>query len=789
MTAPLRALAAALLAVALSLGVVPGPLAAPQVQAQSAVADPAAWETVAAAAEQAVASDATPDAVLERLRGQIADWRAAHLSAQNANSARIATLRQQIDALGPAPAEGQTEAPEIAQRRTELTDQLARLQAPGLAAEEAYRRADGLIREIDRVLRERQADQLLRLWPSPVNPANWPAGLAALTDAGARLWSETGSRWRLTEARRTLWGNLPLIGLLMLGGLGLIWRGRPTIEGWSQRLSEQASARGRRVWAFLASLGTIVVPVLGTVAFSQALLLTGLLGIDGTQLARRLPGIGFLVFTALWVGGRVFPRGLGDGGPLNLTPERRAEGRLHAASLGLLLGLEALANVVLRPERVSDAALATVSFPVIVLAGLLLLRLGQLLRRAGVDAADEGAGLGPQLLRMVGRAAEAVGLIGPVLAAVGYVAAAEALVYPAIMSLGLMGLLTVLQRLVGDIWGLLSGRGDEGGEALVPTLIGLALVLAALPVMALIWGARVEDLTEVWARFREGFQIGETRVSPMALLFLAATFAAGYGITRLVQGTLRATVLPRTRLDPGGQNAVVVGVGWLGIAISALVAVNAAGIDLSGLAFIAGALSLGLGFGLQNIVSNFVSGVILLIERPVSEGDWIEVGGAQGIVKSISVRSTRIQTFDRTDVIVPNADLISGQVTNWTRFNLSGRLIVPVGVAYGSDTRKVERVLREVAEAQPLAVLNPPPLVVFAGFGADALNFEIRLILRDVNFSLSVRTEINHQIAERFAAEGIEMPFAQRDLWLRNAEEVARAFRSARRATPEEPPA
>ncbi|MBD3766094.1 MAG: mechanosensitive ion channel family protein, partial [Rhodobacterales bacterium] len=432
--------------------------------------------------------------------------------------------------------------------------------------------------------------------------------------------------------------------------------------------------------------------------------------------------------------------------------------------------------------------LATVSFPVIVLAGLLLLRLGQLLQRAGADA-GEGAGLGPQLLRIVGRAAEAVGLIGPVLAAVGYVAAAEALVFPTIMSLGLLGLLTVLQRLVGDIWGLLAGSGDEGGEALVPILIGLALVLAAVPVMALIWGARVDDLTEVWTRFREGFQIGETRVSPSALLFLAAIFAAGYAVTRLVQGTLRATVLPRTRLDPGGQNAVVVGVGWLGIAISALVAVNAAGIDLSGLAFIAGALSLGLGFGLQNIVSNFVSGVILLIERPVSEGDWIEVGGAQGIVKSISVRSTRIQTFDRTDVIVPNADLISGQVTNWTRFNLSGRLIVPVGVAYGSDTRKVERVLREVAEAQPLAVLNPPPLVVFAGFGADALNFEILLILRDVNFSLSVRTEINHQIAERFAAEGIEMPFAQRDLWLRNAEEVARAFRSTRPEPPEEPAA
>jgi potassium efflux system protein len=737
--------------------------------------DYANWERLANRAEDAIAANVATDA-LEVLRGQLVDWRAAFLVSQNTNSTRIATLRDQISALGPVPEEGKTEAPEIATRRQELADQLIRLQAPGIAAEEAYRRADGLIGEIDRSLRDRQADQLLQLWPAPINPANWPAGVGALRDVVVTLWSDTLGRWQTAGTRMRLFDNLPLIALATVVGLGLIWRGRVILPRLAARVRAPRTTRGRRVLDFLLSLGGIALPTLGLLALSVALSQSGMGGQFDLSV---LPLFGFTVFTAKWLGAQVFPVTASDDTTLHLPAERRAEGRLLTQTLGWLLALRTALDAMTLRLDISEQALAVLNFPLQVATAILLFRAGQLLRLhlAAAGAADDGTGNADRALGLMGRGAMAVGIIGPALGALGYIAAANALLYPATLTLGLVALLFLLQRLVADLYGLITQTDAADQEGLVPILIGFGMTLASLPVFALIWGARTADITELWQRFLEGFQLGERRVSPTDFMIFAIIFAAGYTLTRLFQGALRGTVLPRTSLDQGGQNAIVSGLGYVGIFLSGLVAINSAGIDLSGLAIVAGALSVGIGFGLQNIVSNFVSGIILLIERPVSEGDWIEVGGVQGTVKSISVRSTRIQTFDRTDVIVPNSDLVSGQVTNWTRFNLSGRLIVPISVAYGSDTRKVERVLREIAEAQPLAVLNPPPVIAFMGFGADAMNFEVRVILRDVNFSLSVRSDINHAIVQRFGEEGIEIPFAQTEVSLRNVDAIARALR------------
>ncbi len=741
--------------------------------------DYAAWNDVALRAEEMTADDAaTPDQI-EAIRVEVFDWRERLLAAQNTNATRIETVRTQLEALGAVPADGVEEAPEIAARRTELNNQLTLLQAPGLAAQEAYRRADGQIAEIDRALREREAEELLKLWPMPINPANWPAALGALRDMAVTLYDETRRAVRWPSNRVTLGNNMPLILLYLALALGLLWRGRGLIDRLVARLQSVGPKRAHRLWETLASLGQIVVPIAGVVALTEALQLSGMIGVLGRDLVAALPAMGIALFVAIWLGGRLFPHAERADAILALAPERRAEGRVLSGSFGILLAVEIALRICMNRLGSDEAAVSVLSFPVLVIAGLLLMRMGRLLRKQGRDAGRDPAAPSyrDRVLGLVGKAAIVIGLVGMVLGAVGYVSAASALIYPAIMSLALVGGLFLLQQLVSDGYAAVAGGDEASQQSLVPVLFGFGLTLAMIPVLALIWGARVSDITEMWTRFREGFQLGETVISPTDFIVFAVIFAIGYSLTRLFQGALRTSILPKTKMDRGGQTALVSGIGYVGIFLAALAAINAAGIDLSGLAIVAGALSVGIGFGLQNIVSNFISGIILLIERPVSEGDWIEVGAVQGRVRAISVRSTRIETFDRNDVIVPNADLITGQVTNWTRFNLAGRLIVPVGVSFGSDTRKVERVLREIAEAQPLAVLNPPPLIVLIGFGADSINFEIRVILRDVNFSLNVRSEINHQIVERFAAEDIEIPFAQQEVTLRNAAELGEALR------------
>ncbi|MFV0334427.1 MAG: DUF3772 domain-containing protein [Tropicimonas sp.] len=746
-------------------------------------ADYAEWEKLASRTEKALEDNKATDMAFESLRRELSGWRTRFLNAQASNGDQIKMLQTQIDTLGPPPAEGQVESEEIATRRKELQEQLGARQAPVRKAEEAYARAEGLISRIDALIRARQKDKFLQRGPSPVMPATLDVALQDSHSILRTLIKEAGSAAPVKGDEAELRKNLPEMVVLLGLALLLLLRGRTWFKWLVDWVMRQGSGDNRSlVAAMIVSLGQIIVPMIGLVLLVTALITSTMFGSHGEGLLYALPAMGAAFFATRWLGAQIFPRHDNWPTPLVLSSRERLRGRFYASSLGFLFAAAILVQSIAEQFTLQVGTENVFVFPVIVLSALGLAGLARLLMAHNTtedgrpsakllsdDVTDERS-LFDRAIQLTGRVCLVFAALAPVAGLLGYMQAAAFMALSPTLTLAIFALVSFLQRLMMGILRLIFGSRRDPNEGLLPVLIDSLFMLASLPFIALVWGARRADLEELWNSIMAGVLIGDMRISPAVLFSLGIAFGIGMLITRVVQTAMRVSILPRTRIDIGGQKAMISGLGYVGVFLSIVAAVSVAGLDLSNLAIVAGALSVGVGFGLQNVVSNFVSGLILLIEQPVAEGDWVEAGGVMGTVRKISVRATTIETFDRNSVIVPNSDLVSNQVTNWTRGNLAGRLILPIGVAYGSDTRKVSAILQEIAEAHPLVIVNPPPMIAFQGFGASSLDFEMRVILRDINFGLATRTELNHQIAERFAAEGVEIPFPQQDLWLRNPE-------------------
>jgi len=292
--------------------------------------------------------------------------------------------------------------------------------------------------------------------------------------------------------------------------------------------------------------------------------------------------------------------------------------------------------------------------------------------------------------------------------------------------------------------------------------------------MLKIWGLPDQDMLQIKTYVVEGFDIGPMRIVPSKIVLALLVFAVLLSLLGWIQRQLQKSWLNRSRMDRGSKESLIKLTGYIGIVLAFLVGVSVAGFQLTNLALIAGALSVGIGFGLQNVVNNFVSGIVLLFERPIKTGDWITVGLTQGYVKKINLRSTVIQTFERADVIVPNSEIIGGQVTNMMLKDTVGRVKVPIGVAYGTDPRQVEKILLDIALEHPMVISRSPtvsaPWVAFREFGDSALLFELRCFITDIDYYTRVLSEINFSIAEAFEKAGIVVPFPQRDIHLISGE-------------------
>ncbi|MCA8884748.1 MAG: DUF3772 domain-containing protein, partial [Rhodobacteraceae bacterium] len=619
------------------------------------------WDEMAQRVQRVLEYDRANDTSLERLRKEVADYRDQFLTAQNANSDRLTRVQRQLDALGPAPAEGESEDPEVATRRKQLNDELAALRRPVLRATEAFVEADGFIAEIDRLVRERQARQVLKRYPSPINPLNWAPPLEEVNTALQAVPSEVISTLQDDDARSQVMQNLPTVLFLLIGGGFLLFRSRIWIDRLMGSIDQLGGRALSRVLKFLVVLAQFLLPWLGLLLLLAALQLTGLFGETGQSLVLSLATFGFVMIAGTWLIRQLYPRAAPEKTPLRLPARLVKKARVPAQVMVLTIAIAEGLDLFGQRQNFDARSTAYLSVFLSVVTALALYRTAHLFRRrpSDMDKDMPERGFVDSVLQVLSGGAMMIAVAGPVAGALGYVMLSKQLVFSAAISFFLFGFMALAQREIGEFYALFRRRDAAGGdqqEGLFPTLAGAVLIVASLPILALIWGARITDLTEVWTKFREGFVVGDVKISPSEFLTFAIVFALGYGITRLLQGALSTTVLPKTRLDQGARTALVSGIGYVGVFAAAVMAVTTAGIDLSAFAIFASALAVGIGFGLQTIVSNFVSGIILLIERPVSEGDWVQVGSVHGTVDRISVRSTVIQAFDRSKVIVPNAD-------------------------------------------------------------------------------------------------------------------------------------
>ncbi|MEZ5871241.1 MAG: DUF3772 domain-containing protein [Nitratireductor sp.] len=387
----------------------------------------------------------------------------------------------------------------------------------------------------------------------------------------------------------------------------------------------------------------------------------------------------------------------------------------------------------------------------------------------------------------------------------GYIALSEFIAYQIIAAILVLTLAWLVLRVFDEVRDNLASHdsdllqrvsatiGMQPKSVQQMTILGfgflrLAVVLVAAFSLLLPWGIQTQDWFALINRAFFGFQLGGLTVSISAILMALTLFTIGVLFTRTVQNWVGNQFLPTTRMDKGLQNSLITVFGYVGLVVAGLVAISAAGLDLSNLAIVAGALSVGIGFGLQSIVGNFVSGLILLAERPIKAGDWVVTGGGEGTVRRISVRSTEIETFDNATIILPNQTLITDPVINWTHRNKLGRIIISIGVGYSSDPHQVREILLECARAHLGLLAKPAPVVVFTDFGADALMFELRAWLSDIGDGLMVKSDLRFAILAALRAEGIEIPFAQRDIHIRSGLEALQPPKQkAKTAVPSQP--
>jgi potassium efflux system protein len=761
-------------------------------------------------AEKEIAERGSEDEALLRLRTQLEAAETQLLGLGVAFRPRLSTIQSRLEALGQPPGEGQPpEPPAVNAERDSLTAERVEINLKLAEAEDLSVRINAALDRISDLRRENFSKMLFNR-TSATGVFN-PETLRTIRDDVSQAFRIVTSRlsflWNFRTQSLIYAVSLSLLlalatWLLLRRTLAPSWMRLP--PGGAVASGEPASDQGPSYLERLAhAFWSILAPSL-SVALSVIIMITlfihfGIFASDSLTLFENL----LIVLLGLFFIHRLLNAVLAPGnGQYRLLPITDAAAR----SLFWLATLVAMVNladfymgvvydVTASPLQasVSQAIVASV----LISGFLILIALLKPLQDAETGKLHAWpAWFRVPLLLIAGFIITA--------AVTGYVglarfAATQVVVTGAILATMYIGVKTA-QALAAEgalpataAGRLLANRASMSEESidrlgLILSLLAYATVaLVGLPLIALQWGFRLQEITGWAARFLTNVSIGSFSISPVGILFGIGVFAIGYLLTRRFGSWLDRNVMRRSGLDAGVRNSVRTVTGYAGIGLAALIGLSAAGFDLSNLAIVAGALSLGIGFGLQNIVNNFVSGLILLVERPFKVGDWIEAGTTSGFVRKISVRATEIETFQHQTVILPNSELINSKVGNWTLRNKLGRVDIPVGVGYESDPRHVHELLLEVANADAEVLRKPAPAVVFSGFGASSLDFELRVHIGDVLNVVAAGTRLRIAIHEKLKEAGIAIPFPQRDVNLRitDVEAIAEAFRNVPATAPE----
>lgn len=719
--------------------------------------------------EKKIQEDGEDDAVLVDIRLQLEELSRGALNNALAFRPRLAEINVRLEQLGAPPAAGQPAEPDIVtQERQALTSEKAEINAVIAAAQSLSIRINGLIDKIGNTRSELFRNLLTKryvlsdaLSPQFISDAN---GEFTASYKAVSSWLTFAFKYKFQAVLAATLMALALAAVLFIGGrrlFGGVFEADPSVEDPSY-LSRLSVA----FWSTLLPTLAVGVFLVSTVFFFNYYnVLRGDIGVLLNALVAVVAGV-FCV-------NRMTNAVLGPGLPnWRLIPIETGPARWLArlaTAMAVVIGVNYFLSV---NDRMGSLTIAR-SFVATIIVGFILIAMGLL---KPFKAADGTWRPWPAWLRYI---AVALGLATIAAALLGYIGLAifvsmQVVVTGTILVIAYIGFLSA--RAIGEEGGfantsigrwLLANSSYEDTALdqlglVVSVAINVMIVLVFLPLILLMWGFQLGDI-QAWAyRLATGITIGSVTISVTGILSGIVIFIIGYFLTRWFQGWLDGSVMARGKVDTGVRNSIRLAVGYAGVAVAALVGISAAGIDLSNLALVAGALSLGIGFGLQNVVSNFVSGLILLAERPFKVGDWIVAGDVSGTVKKISVRATEIETFQRQSVIMPNSNLINNAVGNWTHRNKLARIDIKVGVAYGSDVKQVHALLLQIARGHPLVLKNPEPFVLFANFGPAALEFEIRVFLADVMNGNIVQNDIRFAVLDTFLGEHIEIPSTPR---------------------------